>query len=51
MKLIAVTQAGADVRAKLHERLSQPPPSVAALPERDKKALRDILRKALKSQR
>jgi DNA-binding MarR family transcriptional regulator len=51
VKMIAVTQAGADLRAKLHGRLSQPPPSIAALPDKDKKALRDILQKALKSQR
>jgi DNA-binding MarR family transcriptional regulator len=51
VKMIGVTQAGAGLRGKLKERLSQPPPSIASLPEKDKKALGIILRKALELQR
>ena len=48
VKMIALTKAGAALRAKLLERFFEPPPSLTALPEADKKALRDILRKAKK---
>jgi DNA-binding MarR family transcriptional regulator len=47
VKLLAVTPEGARVRARLAERMSQPPEQIAALPARDQRALRDILRRAL----
>lgn len=46
VKMIALTKAGAMLRAKLFERFYEPPPAITALSEADKKALRDILRKA-----
>jgi DNA-binding MarR family transcriptional regulator len=47
VKLLAVTPEGARVRARLAERMSQPPEQIAALPASDQRALRDILRRAL----
>ena len=46
VKMIALTKAGAALRAKLFERFYEPPAEIAALSDADKKALRDILRKA-----
>ncbi|MEO7092352.1 MAG: MarR family transcriptional regulator [Polyangiales bacterium] len=48
VKMIALTKAGAALRTKLLERFYEPPPPLTALPEADKKALRDILRRATK---
>jgi MarR family transcriptional regulator, organic hydroperoxide resistance regulator len=47
VKMIALTDAGAEVRARLTERMSIPPPFIEALSLADKKALRDILGRAL----
>jgi DNA-binding MarR family transcriptional regulator len=49
VKMITLTPQGADLRAKLRERLSRPPASIDSLPERDKKSLRDILMKATRA--
>ena len=46
--MIALTKAGGTLRTKLLERFYEPPAPLAALPDADKKALRDILRKATK---
>jgi MarR family transcriptional regulator, organic hydroperoxide resistance regulator len=43
VKVIALTAAGRRFRAKLLERLSEPPPFIASLSDEDKHALRDIL--------
>ena len=46
VKMLAVTEEGSRVREALRARLEQPPPTLAALPEDDQRALRDILRRA-----
>ena len=46
VKMLVVTGEGARLRQEVVERLSEPPPWVAALPRADQRALRDILRKA-----
>ena len=48
-KLVEVTPAGAALRKRLHARLSEPPEALAALPEDDARALRDVLRRAVAS--
>jgi len=47
VKLIALTDAGADARAEIRRRLHEPPAQIAALPEADRTALRDILLRAV----
>jgi len=44
VKMLAVTAEGRRVRARLIERLSQPPPELAALEPAEQRALRDALR-------
>ncbi len=46
VKMIAVTKAGAALRAKLLDRIAQPPPFIASLSPSDQETLRDLLRKA-----
>jgi DNA-binding MarR family transcriptional regulator len=46
VKMLAVTDEGARLRAEVVTRLTQPPPFVASLPPADQRALRDALRKA-----
>ena len=45
VKMIAVTKAGAELRQRLLDRLSEPPDFIADLSQADQRALRDILRK------
>ena len=47
VKMLALTPAGADVRERIVEIMSEPPPAVVALSEADQRALRDILRRAV----
>jgi DNA-binding MarR family transcriptional regulator len=47
VKMLVVTERGAQVRRTLVERMSEPPPELAALPLADQRALRDIMRRAL----
>jgi MarR family transcriptional regulator, organic hydroperoxide resistance regulator len=47
VKMLAVTAEGERVRARLVERLSTPPPQLAALSPADQRALRDALRTAV----
>ena len=47
VKLLVLTEAGAELRARIQARLAEPPPAIAALPEEDACALRDVLRRAL----
>ena len=49
VKTSAVTPEGARVRKRLVERMSEPPPAIAALPDGDARALRDILHRAVES--
>jgi DNA-binding MarR family transcriptional regulator len=50
VKLIALTPDGHALRAKLLERVFQPPPAIAGLPKADREALREILSRALADQ-
>jgi DNA-binding MarR family transcriptional regulator len=47
VKLLVLTPKGEKLRAKLTEKLAEPPPFIAELSEDDQIALRDILRRAL----
>ena len=47
VKMLEVTPEGAALRRRLHERLMQPPPALAALSDEDARALRDVLARAL----
>lgn len=47
VKTLALTEAGADVRERVVELMSAPPPEIAALSAADQRALRDILTRAL----
>lgn len=49
VKMIAVTSAGAEVRTRLLERISRPPPFITSLSPTDQRRLRDILLKATRS--
>src|ERR687884_461744 len=44
IKVLALTPAGAKLRAQVLDVMREPPAAIAALPERDQRALRDILR-------
>jgi DNA-binding MarR family transcriptional regulator len=47
VKLIALTGDGIAVRARIRERLHEPPAQIAALSQDDKRTLRDVLRRAV----
>jgi MarR family transcriptional regulator, organic hydroperoxide resistance regulator len=47
VKMLAVTERGAEVRERLAERLEQAPGPLARLSPEDQRALRDIMRRAL----
>ena len=47
MRMVVVTERGAEVRARLAEVMREVPPELAALGDDDQRALRDILRRAL----
>lgn len=47
VKLIALTDEGAETRARVLDRLYEPPAAIAALSVADQRALRDIMRRAL----
>jgi len=47
VKTLALTDAGAEIRASVVELLSEPPAEIAALSAGDQRALRDVLRRAL----
>ena len=47
IKGLALTPAGARLRARLFARLYSAPPAVAALAERDQRVLRDVLQRVL----
>jgi DNA-binding MarR family transcriptional regulator len=51
VKALALTREGARMRERVFELMSEPPPAIAALPVADQRALRDILRRAVKIQR
>ena len=47
VKMLRITERGAEVRAGLAARLSEPPEPLAGLSIEDQRALRDIMRRAL----
>jgi DNA-binding MarR family transcriptional regulator len=47
VRMLVVTERGADVRARVHEAVQRVPEPLAALDADDQLALRDILRRAL----
>jgi MarR family transcriptional regulator, organic hydroperoxide resistance regulator len=47
VKMLVVTERGAELRARLAERLDEAPPALARLSAEDQQALRDIMRRAL----
>jgi DNA-binding MarR family transcriptional regulator len=47
VKLLVLTEAGAELRARALGRFSEAPPGIAKLSAADQRALRDILRRAL----
>jgi DNA-binding MarR family transcriptional regulator len=50
VKMLVLTEAGAALRERLLERMAEPPEAIAALGDEDLRALRDIMRRGLKSQ-
>lgn len=51
VKTLVLTPAGADVRAKVIAKMSEPPEPIAALSAADQRTLRDVLRRALRRER
>jgi MarR family transcriptional regulator, organic hydroperoxide resistance regulator len=47
VKMLVVTEKGAELRERLLARISEPPPAIATLSAADQRSLRDILRRAL----
>ena len=47
VKMLLITERGAQVRAGLAARLDEPPEALASLSPEDQRALRDIMRRAL----
>lgn len=47
VKMLHLTQDGAELRERLRERLSRPPDVLAELSDEDARTLRDVLRRAL----
>jgi DNA-binding MarR family transcriptional regulator len=49
VKLIVLTKKGEWMRKEITKRMAQPPPPIASLSEKDQRALRDILERAVAS--
>ncbi len=49
VKLLVLTKEGERIRAEITKRMAEPPPPIAALSERDQRALRDILKRAVET--
>ena len=49
VKLLVLTEEGEWMREQITKRMAEPPPAIASLPEKDQRALRDILKRALDS--
>jgi DNA-binding MarR family transcriptional regulator len=47
VKMLMITERGAEVRARLSARLDEPPAPLARLSAEDQRTLRDIMRRAL----
>jgi MarR family transcriptional regulator, organic hydroperoxide resistance regulator len=51
VKALVLTRAGAELRDRVYELMSEPPAPIAALSSADQRALRDILRRAVENLR
>jgi DNA-binding MarR family transcriptional regulator len=49
VKLLILTEEGERVRVEITKRMAQPPPPIASLSQKDQRALRDILKRAVES--
>jgi hypothetical protein len=49
VKLLVLTDEGEWVRTEITKRMAQPPPAIASLSEKDQRALRDILKRAVEN--
>jgi DNA-binding MarR family transcriptional regulator len=49
VKLLVLTKEGERMRVEITKRMAEPPPPIAALSEKDQRALRDILKRAVDS--
>jgi MarR family transcriptional regulator, organic hydroperoxide resistance regulator len=49
VKLLVLTAEGDRIRGEITKRMAEPPPPIASLPEKDQRALRDILKRALEN--
>jgi DNA-binding MarR family transcriptional regulator len=49
VKLLVLTEEGEWMRKQITKRMAEPPPPIASLSDRDQRALRDILKRALES--
>jgi DNA-binding MarR family transcriptional regulator len=47
VKLLVLTKEGERMRAEITKRMAEPPPPIASLSEKDQRALRDILKRAV----
>jgi DNA-binding MarR family transcriptional regulator len=47
VKLLVLTKEGEKMRVEITKRMAEPPPPIAALSEKDQRALRDILQRAV----
>jgi DNA-binding MarR family transcriptional regulator len=47
VKLLTLTKEGERMRTEITKRMAEPPPPIAALSEKDQRALRDILKRAV----
>jgi MarR family transcriptional regulator, organic hydroperoxide resistance regulator len=47
VKMLVVTERGAELRERLVERMGEPPAELAALPAAEQRTLRDVMRRAL----
>jgi MarR family transcriptional regulator, organic hydroperoxide resistance regulator len=49
VKLLVLTKEGEHMRTEITKRMAEPPPPIASLSEKDQRALRDILQRAVES--
>jgi DNA-binding MarR family transcriptional regulator len=49
VKLLVLTEEGEWMRSEITKRMAEPPPPIASLSEKDQRALRDILKRALEN--
>jgi DNA-binding MarR family transcriptional regulator len=47
VKLLVLTDEGERMRVEITKRMAEPPPPIESLPEKDQRALRDILKRAV----